>query len=133
MATKTTKKPAAKATKSNAKETANHAAETASSAAETVKSGTTFVRNRMLDGQKRLLDFQRSSFDRTFDAVVSFAEKREDELGDWMKKNERLPEELKDTYATWVWASRTGRASYREAVIKTFDLAEQWTESRRSA
>ena len=120
-------------TQKNAKATATNAKETAESAANTVRSGAKALRNRMLDGQKRVLDFQRSTFDRTFDAVVSFAEKREDAMTDWMKNNERLPEELKDTYATWIWATRTGRSSYREAVIKTFDLAEQWTEGRRAS
>ncbi|REJ73411.1 MAG: hypothetical protein DWQ36_02365 [Acidobacteria bacterium] len=98
-----------------------------------MRSGMNSLRNRVIDGQKRVLDFQRSTFDRTYDAVISFAEKREDALSDWMKNNERVPAELRDTYAAWVWATRTGRSSYREAVIKTFDLAEQWTEGQRAS
>ena len=115
------------------KKTAKKAEETAESAGEAIKEGTVRLRNRVIDGQKRVLDFQRSTFDRTFDAVASFAEKREDALTSWMENTERTPNELQAAYSAWVGAARTTRETYRDAVIKTFDLAEQWTEGQRAS
>ena len=122
MATAKTKKTAAKS-----------AEETTENATDAIKKGSARLRNRLIDGQKRVLDFQRSTFDRSFDAVASFAEKREDALTNWMENSERLPEEIQAAYGAWIGAARTTRETYRDAVIKTFDLAEQWTEGQRAS
>ncbi len=82
----------------------------------------------IIDLQKRNLERQHKAFDRTFEAVDSFRERREDRVNAWLKDARFVPTEIAEMAAEWTAASRDMRATYKKSVDKSFALAGSWVE-----
>ena len=86
------------------------------------------VPQRIVELQKRSLEGQHKAFDRTFEAVDSFRERREDRVNEWMKASRFVPTEVAELATEWTDASRNMRSTYRKSVDKSFSIAENWVE-----
>ena len=80
----------------------------------------------VLDFQKRLLDFQRSVFEKGYD-VYARLEDQQHQLSERLTDQiPNLPEELKSASDAWWQARVRGRESYKNAVDRSFHLADSY-------
>lgn len=76
--------------------------------------------------QKRVLEGQRSAFDSGFQAFDSFEEWREDRLRSWLEQSSWVPTEIGEIAGAWIDTGRTSRSNLRQAVDRSFHLAESY-------
>jgi len=75
---------------------------------------------------KQMIDFQKTTFDNSFNAMMTLQEQGEKMVNAFLEQAVFLPEEGKAAVKKWVDAYREGRTKYKEAVDENFKKVEDY-------
>jgi polyhydroxyalkanoate synthesis regulator phasin len=74
---------------------------------------------------KQMIDFQKTTFDNTFNAMVSLQEQTEKMVNTIIGQAPWLPEEGKKVINEWVGAYKKGRNDFKKLVDQNFKKVEE--------
>lgn len=79
---------------------------------------------------KQMIDFQKTTFDNTFNAMVSLQEQTEIMVNTIIDQSPWLPEEGKKVINEWLEAYKKGRNDFKKFVDENFKKVEEFFASQ---